>query len=237
MYKLVGKNTVNKHKNMEKRYKAIITNNPKIKNLYEEVKKELKKQGKELRIFPEKIVKASYLGQTIEDNTQVLIIIDDNLTEDKYIAVLIHELGEAHYIANKLPKLKYDEWDRNVKIMSECITHYHINRVIEKFNLQEETQVIRNNPCEVKLETTKWINFLRCLHERVTWEGDSCVKGEEGYKEISSSIDQAVEILDSYDTMNIDQDSIVEIEEGYKKILEILKELGYTEEISLISRL
>ena len=95
---------------MNKIIERILDENKKIKLLYKNINEKLESQGKKLNIILESIDNGDF-GKTYNTITEVLIIIDLSLKDnkEKLKAVFIHELGEADYIANKLPVIYLNE--------------------------------------------------------------------------------------------------------------------------------
>lgn len=222
---------------MRKEFEAIINNNPKIKKLYDDVKQKIELQGKKLYImFNTSSSRKEFLGQAEEAGEQIVISIDTSLIDnkEKLIAVLIHELGEADYIACKLPKVTSQnenfKCEESVKQIREILSHNHIRRIINKYKLNDEIQNLGIVLRHAKLKDNSY-KAIRTIHDIMTYFWCENIQCE---SEIKPHVQKIKQILDDADTLNND---INMIEERYKKVIDIiLKELNYPIELIFIKR-
>ena len=170
------------------------------------------------------------------DSNQVLLMINPMQSEKMMKAVVIHELGEADYIANRLPYITVEFKGEYVKKLNECLSHWHINKVIKEYNLEQEVEPISKCKPEINLGANDAQNLICLMYEISTRKDRMQEIMEAEYSEkYREDLEKIIGHLNKYDTMNTDEDTIKLIEQEYEKIIDVVKQRDFIEEIILCS--
>lgn len=169
------------------------------------------------------------------------------------VAVFIHELGEVDYIVSKLPTITHDEWNYNGDIINYdlrvLISHYHINKLIEKFKLDDF--VNKHLKCRKVIQNNfkNWEKIIEICWILVTYPSldyDINQLGIEAEEKILKGIEEIIDITRNIDTLNQSSINIKHIEEKFNDIISILNSYGmgkyikeneYRYEVKVVSRI
>lgn len=214
----------------------ILDRDSNIKKLYDDVTQKLTSQNKTLIIWSNIAgSRNEYCGNTEENGNEVIITIDYDLLEnrEKLTSVLIHELGEVDYIMCNLPKLTSKEGgfeSRGVKDIREILTHNHVRRIINKYNLNEEIEKIGEESNQDSNLENKCFKVIKIVHNMMTYFWNENIQCDE---DIKVYVQEIKDILDDADTINDNTDIIMK---KYKKIIDIIiNDLHYNNELISLS--
>ncbi|HII4452636.1 TPA: hypothetical protein ACY4RU_001539 [Clostridium perfringens] len=219
---------------MNKIIERILDENKKIKLLYKNINEKLESQGKKLNIILESIDNGDF-GKTYNTITEVLIIIDLSLKDnkEKLKAVFIHELGEADYIANKLPVIYLNE--KFFDCFTECITHSHINKIIKKYNLEDE---VKEN-LKPYMILNQYDDIIKLLHYKITYSlNDTCMESKfNSYSKYKELINEIIIDIEKFDTININDKKVLDIEKRCSDLIEKIEQNSNYDKLELKSNL
>jgi len=199
-----------------------------IKSLFDEVSTLIKLNLDETLFF--EISSGGSKATTLEDSKlkKIFITLREDISEDEIQSVLVHELGEADYLARKLPiafNVREDELHGRI---IELFSHPHCRRLAEIFGLEEVEGLYRNNANDICIhnhnEKSKydygWQKLLGVAWYLLTypdlWEFR---KRLATYCEFADTIDEICEIVNNTDTMSND---INLVEESMQRIINVL---------------
>lgn len=167
---------------------------------------------------------------TLEDNRlkKIFITLRGDIEDEEVLSVLIHELGEADYLARRLPIVVNTKEDEVMGRLIELLSHPHCRKLSMSFGLSEIEGLFRNNANEICIYSHNnnpekydygWQKLLGVVWYLITypdlWELRERLDLYCEYKEV---IDEIIEIVSQTDTMG----ELILIEEAMKKVLEIL---------------
>jgi hypothetical protein len=167
---------------------------------------------------------------TLEDTRlkKIFITLRGDIEGEEVLSVLIHELGEADYLARKLPIVVNTREDEVMGRLIELFSHPHCRKLSMSFGLSEIEGLFRNNANEICIYNHNnnpekydygWQKLLGVVWYLITypdlWEIRERLDLYSEYKEV---IDDIIEIVSSTNTMG----EVKFIEEAMQKVLEIL---------------
>ncbi|EOU1912317.1 hypothetical protein GZ981_002218 [Clostridium perfringens] len=222
---------------MNKYISDILDENKKIKELYEEIEKKLKKQGKKIKIyFDDTDIK----GETQEKIVLIEIFLSNKLKKDRkeLIAILIHELGEADYIANKLPKI-FNRNNFEGEGNTEILSHSHINKIVKKYDLIEEMSPISKPKKILEKSKDKIENIINLIHQKITYNLNDkfMLEDIEFYSEYKKYVDKLVKDIESLNTVDIEETEVLNIEKKCSKIVENINKVNNCDDFFIKSNL
>lgn len=218
----------------------ILEENEKINLLYKNVKEKIEKQDKQLIIRFEN--REDDLGITYNHFCEVMIILKEELknNKDKLIAVFVHELGEADYISNKLPVI-YDTNIDSLSALTLCITHNHINRIIENYKLNNEIRAISLPESESKPQKVgnKFFNIIHLIYYMITYNLDNeyMTRNLNWYFQYENSVNKIISDIRKVNTVDCEEEDVKKIEKQYEEIINYIKEISDYDKIKLKSNL
>lgn len=217
----------------------ILEENKKVRKLYRNVEKKLKIQDKHIKFIIENM--NDNLGVTNDGISEVLIILDEKLKENnnKLIAVLLHELGEADYISNKLPCIENNNHEEMLQMLTECFSHYHINKIINKYELKELMKPICECNREIKNYDSKIKNIVNLLHIKITYGLDDNYMNKyiNFYDEYEECINNIILEMDKVSTIDCTEKDVRKIETKYNEVIRMIRDFSNYGEINLFSKL
>ncbi|PYF05634.1 hypothetical protein [Ureibacillus chungkukjangi] len=167
---------------------------------------------------------------TLEDNRlkKIFITLRGDIKDEEVQSVLIHELGEADYLARRLPIVVNTREDQVMGRLIELFSHPHCRRLSMSFGLSEIEGLFRNNANEICINNHNnnpekydygWQKLLGVVWYLITypdlWELRDRLDLYCEYKEV---VDEIIEIVSLTDTMG----ELKLVEEAMQKVLEIL---------------
>lgn len=210
---------------MDKFIKNILDENIKINSLYESINKKLQSQDKKLKFIIE-VRGNGELGKTYNYINEVIISMDLKLKEnkEKFIAVFIHELGEADYIANELPVI-YKLNGEFYGDFTECITHSHINKIVEKYNLNDYILPIMCNSNNLNDTNSEFVNIINLLHHKITYNlnDEAMYNKADFYLLYKNIINKSINIIENINTIDVKKEDVIKAE---NKCLKLIKEIN-----------
>ncbi|MGU8577019.1 hypothetical protein ACV3RL_09880 [Clostridium perfringens] len=222
---------------MDKYISDILNENKKIKKLYEEVEKKLKKQGKKINIY---FFDSKLKGETEENILLVDIFLSKEIRKDRaeLIAIFIHELGEADYIANKLPKVFYKH-DSEKEEFTELLSHSHINKIVKKYDLTEEMSPISRPNSILKKRKYKIENFINLIYRKITYNLDDkyMIENIDFYSDYKECVNEVVKDIESLNTVDIKEVDVLSIEKKCEQIVEKINEANNYDDFFIKSNL
>lgn len=226
--------------------KEIIYKDKYLKEFFEYVNEKVEENDKEW--FIEKsYVDCKCLGYTQNDSKFISITLaDENIKksvdydtikyENKFKAVLIHELGEADYQLSNLPFFTetFEDISVQASTLNEILSHYHISCILEKFeNLKKIISENLNCLDRSNNETEDWKKIVRACWLLSTYPYLSLeeIEYENEYSDnIEEAINSIMNLLKDMNTLDLNADNIIFINKTKEQIRKILKSNGMPDE-------
>lgn len=208
---------------MENYFQKMIDSDTRIQQLYNDVKSKLEKINKKLVLLTDVSTKT---GITFREKEEVVIQMNKEVSDEKAVAVFIHELGEADYISTELPYIE-TEWETpssSLRRLNECFSHWHIHRLMSEYemiDLMEDSSLVNISVC---LTDNQADNLIHLLYKVCTWPDRSKeIIEDPRYKDYREDIN---EILSYFKTIKTIDDNGIDYNaciEEYKKIIKIVE--------------
>jgi len=176
------------------------------------------------------IINRNY-GFTMIDSNVVTVNINDNHDSQKLRSIILHELGESHYIVTKHPRIiSIDESYNRENKLTEMLSHYHIKLLMREYGLTEIenydypniVKKLSNLPKDI--QETGWSEIVRIVWGRITFE-DLFTVDNSKYENVVHNI---TEIITSLDFLDPKQYNLIKI--NVNEILDILADFGFCRE-------
>ncbi|WP_239616363.1 hypothetical protein [Cohnella mopanensis] len=204
---------------------------PEARELYEDVSRNVIQYGKILNWEVSLTNDVKYTAFTSEYIKDVTIKVKPNVNLAEMNSIVIHELGEADYIARGLPDI-IDHWDReNIGgRLIELFSHPHVLSLTKAYRLDPIEQAMRISRATtwithgyVNEYRYKWSIVLMLSWAIVSFPSLLPIREElDGYPQNKEYVDRIVSICQAADTMG----SKHEVEIAMQEVIRILESLG-----------